>query len=368
MYLGVSSPIVEVFVQGSVPRDVRLLAARGMAASVGCDRLALLALMTLDEDPEVSALALATIDAIPRQALSAFFGRGDVPQELRAWFETGRAPAPPTSESAGVPERVASAHPPAEGRETPFSAGSSADLPAIADDPLPDDEDEAHQLLTSLPVPDKIKLATLGRREQRAILVRDPNRIVSTAVLSSPKLTDTEVENFARMQNVSDEVLRLIGTSRCVDQELYGGVGAGEEPADADGSVDAAAHAPGRAGPQGPGGGPQRARERPAGCAQTARRSAVAQVLTATAAWAASTSGYPLPGCRLPVADSRLPIPGSRFPASRPSRRRPTRGASPRCPSMNTAARSRSSSLVNCLKRSIAVSKSSPIEALVTLK
>ena len=69
-------------------------------------------------------------------------------------------------------------------------------------------------MLTSLPVPDKIKIATLGRREQRSILVRDPNRIVSTAVLASPKLTDTEVENFARMQNVSEEVLRIIGTSR----------------------------------------------------------------------------------------------------------------------------------------------------------
>ena len=77
------------------------------------------------------------------------------------------------------------------------------------------DEDEAvHRLLTSLPVPDKIKIATLGRREQRSILVRDPNRIVSTAVLASPKLTDTEVENFARMQNVSEEVLRIIGASR----------------------------------------------------------------------------------------------------------------------------------------------------------
>jgi hypothetical protein len=214
VYLGVSSPIVEVFVKGSVPRDVRLLAARGMAASVGCDRLALLALMTLDEDPEVSALASATIGAIPQQALSAFFGRDDVPQQLRAWFETSRAGAPPTAEAAGTPDGAASAHAAADGRATPVSDGASADLPAIVDDPLPDDEDEAHQLLTSLPVPDKIKLATLGRREQRAILVRDPNRIVSTAVLSSPKLTDTEVENFARMQNVSDEVLRLIGTSR----------------------------------------------------------------------------------------------------------------------------------------------------------
>lgn len=194
MHLGVSSPIVEVFVRGGVPREVRLLAARGQVTTGACERLALLALMTSDEDAEVAALAAATVGALPAHALSEFLSGADVPPALRNWFE-GRgvsvATAPETS-----------------------AATSIADLPPFADETLPEDEEDAHQLLTSLPVPDKIKLATLGRREQRAILVRDPNRIVSTAVLSSPKLTDTEVENFARMQNVSDEVLRIIGTSR----------------------------------------------------------------------------------------------------------------------------------------------------------
>jgi hypothetical protein len=53
-----------------------------------------------------------------------------------------------------------------------------------------------------------------GSREQRSVLVRDPNRLVAAAVLSSPKLTETEIEAFARMVNVSDEVLRTIGTAR----------------------------------------------------------------------------------------------------------------------------------------------------------
>ena len=33
-------------------------------------------------------------------------------------------------------------------------------------------------------------------------------------MLASPKLTEVEIENFARMQNVSEEVLRIIGSSR----------------------------------------------------------------------------------------------------------------------------------------------------------
>lgn len=198
MHLGVSSPVVEVFVKGGVPREVRLLAARGQVSSEGNERLALLALMTADEDADIASLAAATVDALPAPVLSDFLGRDDVPSELRAWFSQRRGLATPAAPDA--PDLQADT--------------AAAEVLDVVDRPVPEDEEEAHRLLTSLPVPDKIKLATLGRREQRAILIRDPNRIVSTAVLASPKLTDTEVENFSRMQNVSDEVLRIIGTSR----------------------------------------------------------------------------------------------------------------------------------------------------------
>jgi hypothetical protein len=53
-----------------------------------------------------------------------------------------------------------------------------------------------------------------GTREARAILVRDPNRLVAVAVLSSPKLNETEVETFARMPTVSEDVLRIISGNR----------------------------------------------------------------------------------------------------------------------------------------------------------
>jgi len=49
---------------------------------------------------------------------------------------------------------------------------------------------------------------------ERAILVRDPNKLVSVAVLSSPKLSESEVEAFARMANVSEDVLRTISMNR----------------------------------------------------------------------------------------------------------------------------------------------------------
>jgi len=68
--------------------------------------------------------------------------------------------------------------------------------------------------LASLSVMQRMKLAMRGTREQRAQLIRDPNRLVAAAVLSSPKLTENEVEGFARMANVTEEVLRVIGANR----------------------------------------------------------------------------------------------------------------------------------------------------------
>jgi hypothetical protein len=61
---------------------------------------------------------------------------------------------------------------------------------------------------------DRMKLAMKGDREARGILIRDSNRIVATAVINNPRITDQEVENIAAMRTVADEVLRLISINR----------------------------------------------------------------------------------------------------------------------------------------------------------
>jgi len=63
-------------------------------------------------------------------------------------------------------------------------------------------------------VKDRIKLAMKGDREARSILVRDGNKIVSTAVVHNPRITDKEVESIAAMRTVSEETLRAISTTR----------------------------------------------------------------------------------------------------------------------------------------------------------
>jgi regulator of extracellular matrix RemA (YlzA/DUF370 family) len=61
---------------------------------------------------------------------------------------------------------------------------------------------------------DRMKMAMKGDREARSILIRDSNRVVATAVVHNPRITDQEIENIAAMRTVADEVLRLIAANR----------------------------------------------------------------------------------------------------------------------------------------------------------
>jgi hypothetical protein len=70
------------------------------------------------------------------------------------------------------------------------------------------------QKIARMTVAERVQTALKGNREERVILIRDANRIVSSAVLESPKLSDSEVEAIAIMKNVSEEVLRLLATRR----------------------------------------------------------------------------------------------------------------------------------------------------------
>jgi hypothetical protein len=63
-------------------------------------------------------------------------------------------------------------------------------------------------------VKDRVKFALKGDREARGILVRDSNKVVATAVIHNPRITDKEIETVAAMRTVSEEVLRLIGMNR----------------------------------------------------------------------------------------------------------------------------------------------------------
>ena len=70
------------------------------------------------------------------------------------------------------------------------------------------------QKISKLKVGDRVQLAMKGSKDERFILIRDGSKVVSSAVLQSPKLSDVEVETFAGMKNVQESVLRDIARSK----------------------------------------------------------------------------------------------------------------------------------------------------------
>ncbi len=80
---------------------------------------------------------------------------------------------------------------------------------------IEDDMDlNTYQKLLKMTVSEKIGRALKGNKEERAILIRDSNRIVALAVMQSPKLTEQEAEMISAMRNVHRDVLRKVAGSR----------------------------------------------------------------------------------------------------------------------------------------------------------
>ena len=70
------------------------------------------------------------------------------------------------------------------------------------------------QRVMQMSVSEKIKLATLGNKEARTLLLRDPNKLVAMAAVTSPRITDGEILTLATSRTVSSDVLRYVYSNR----------------------------------------------------------------------------------------------------------------------------------------------------------
>jgi hypothetical protein len=281
-----ASDFLQSFLAGKAPRNVRMIAARGLAPVPAAEMLQILVLLCKDEDAAVSTQAGATLsawsddEAAPQLRERAcapevldYFARERSSETIRAAIVANTATPADTiarlasSVSVDLLERILdnrarllespsvleslrrnpSATPQIlrqvreieqeffSGKRQEYSVGTTgaaepveaevsgeaadeAQLPEdLALEGLPVDPDAReialNERLAKLTPRQKIQVALMGTREARAVLIRDPNRQISLSVLGSPKLSDGEVEGFAGMRNVSDEVLRQIGNS-----------------------------------------------------------------------------------------------------------------------------------------------------------
>lgn len=283
-----SNPLVDQFRVGSVPRELRLMAAQGALPLKSEDLLDLYLLLIVDRDDVVRQAATDSLGKYPAAELRPLLKDRSTPPAVLGWAVKFRTEADLREfalQNVATPdeaiEEVAAELPESlaelvvinqvrllrrtsllealernpnisrdqdrrlrELRES-FRIGA-VEAPPVVPQPEPPpapepaaaalaeveiSEEEAMNLLDTtertqegpisvvkrifkMSTSQKVITALKSGREERSILIRDPNRLVCGAVLGSPKLTDAEVEGFAAMKNVSDEVLRRIGKHR----------------------------------------------------------------------------------------------------------------------------------------------------------
>jgi hypothetical protein len=181
-------PLLECFVRGDVDPEVLMLAAQGALAPRADEQLAILVYLVTNDETQIATVANQTIAALPTEAIGGLLARPDTSEQVLTFF-AGRGITPGTEATENV--------------EAPLVDTGDAAEPADGKIPI-----------SAMTVPQRLKRAMKGTREERAVLVRDPNRMIAAAVLSSPKVNDSEIEAFARMGNVSEDVLRTISRNR----------------------------------------------------------------------------------------------------------------------------------------------------------
>ncbi len=263
------SPEAARVVTPGAPRDLQVLAARGALSLAGGELLPVLLVFCHGGDVELRTLALETIRGLPAEILVPILDNPEThPQVLdliarirlrehaliRALVKnpalastTLQRLATSGDEAvltlmaddlriAEMPEIVAAiiANPHAgkalrdrlgaqeeESALPAENAEESADEESEVD---PDEETEAepeeeinlskYQQALEMNVAEKIKMALTGDKEWRTIFTKDSNKLVNSAVLKNPRITDGEVLAIAKNKGSNDEMIRLITMNR----------------------------------------------------------------------------------------------------------------------------------------------------------
>ncbi len=260
------SPQAARIVAPDAPRELQLNAARGALPLADGDQLTVLLFLCHGGDPEVRAAALETARDIPGEKLLAVTGNpGSHPQlldflarvrlrDLGAMETLLANPAVSTAtlvrvaaaadsqilslfaaqsqRLAAAPEVVAAlcSNPRADrelklrlGWRDPAAGtvetGNGEEEEAAGEEEAGDAEVEEvnlskYQLSLQMEVAQKIKKALTGDKEWRAIFTKDPNKLVCSAVLKNPRITEGEVQVIAKNKGTNDEMIRLITLNR----------------------------------------------------------------------------------------------------------------------------------------------------------
>lgn len=156
----------------------------------------------LFENPELTADGRRIL----RELREEFFEKEEKRREARRLEKQEAAepePPPVIEEPHGALEEAEEAEEDAPAETSP-SAGPE----------IPPGSEEMYLRISRMTVPERVKLALTGGREERRFLIADGSRMVGFAVLRSRGLTITEVEGFCSMRHLDDDIFRKIASTR----------------------------------------------------------------------------------------------------------------------------------------------------------
>jgi len=248
------SPQVARIVGKGAPRQLQLEAARGAHPLDGPDYVTLLFYLRHSKDQEIRSCAVKTLFNLPSKLiLPVVADPGTHPKILdlisQVKIKDLSVIAPLVKNPSLMPESLHRLASRCDGdvlhfliqNKSSFSAASGF-LEALATNPgAPSQPEEAsrdevssqraseepkqenvsedseekenlskYQQALEMGVSEKIKMALTGDKEWRGIFMKDPNKLVSGAVMKNPRITDAEVLSIAKNKSSNEEMIRLI--------------------------------------------------------------------------------------------------------------------------------------------------------------
>ncbi len=98
-------------------------------------------------------------------------------------------------------------------RQSETLPGTSTGVVQSGEAPEKPGEDSLLKQIKEMTIPQKIKLALFGNQTARTILLRDSNRIIPMFVLDNPKITDNEIVEISKNNQLDEQILRSIGNN-----------------------------------------------------------------------------------------------------------------------------------------------------------
>ena len=190
-----------LYVKPDAPLLEKLKVISGGVTATPAERVTLLFFLCYDKNQEVKSAALAALKGLPLPLVADIYASPDTHPRLQELL----ARIYPLAAEAAIQ---------ADAKEAEEIPEEPVEEPAEDPEEEPLVEDEAYQskyqLAQSMGVGDKIKVALTGDKEWRSLLIKDSNKLVNSAVVKNPRITEPEILMIAKSVIQNDEILRII--------------------------------------------------------------------------------------------------------------------------------------------------------------